>query len=182
MTSKVQDWLTSQAERSPESTAVVFHGNATTYETLDRTSNRLARALKAAGCRRGDRVALLLPKSPDALMAMFGSVKADCIYVPIDTLSPAARILRILEACECRCVLAERSTAPLLNELMRIGDPADFPCVGWMDGGADLEAPVANQFRRNEVESLYGNHSNRIFLRLAILSNSGEERHAVMTY
>jgi len=78
---------------------------------LDHASNRLARALQAAGCTRGDRVGLFLPKSPQALIAMLGVLKADCIYVPIDTASPAVRIARILRTCECRCLIAAQSTA-----------------------------------------------------------------------
>src|SRR5439155_19242538 len=84
---------------------------------LEQASNRLARALQAASCTRGDRVGLLLPKSPRALVGMFGALKADCIYVPIDVASPLQRIERILDQCECRCLLAEQSTAGMLYEL-----------------------------------------------------------------
>ena len=51
------------AEARPEATALVFKGTRLTYRELEEASNRLARALKKAGCRRGDRVGLLMPKS-----------------------------------------------------------------------------------------------------------------------
>ena len=102
MTRLLQDRLTLQAERRPEACAVVCNGERITYGDLELASNRLARALKATGCGRGDRVALLLPKSIQALVAMFAALKADCIYVPLDTSSPAARLVRILQACESR--------------------------------------------------------------------------------
>ena len=105
---------------------------------LEQMSNRLARALQAAGCTKGDSVALLLTKSTQAIVAMFASLKADCIYVPIDTSSPIARIQRILRKCECRCVLAEQSTAGLLNELIENGSLTEPAFVGWLDGGAEL--------------------------------------------
>jgi amino acid adenylation domain-containing protein len=127
----MQDWLTTQAETRPDAGAIVFENQAVNYFELESSSNRLARALKECGCERGDRVALLLPKSPRALIAMFGVLKADCIYVPIDTSTPAARLERILESCESHCVIAEESAAAKLEEL---GD-ARPPCVIWIDRG-----------------------------------------------
>src|SRR5438034_595597 len=89
MTSLLQQWVTEQAERRPDATAVVMHGARMTYEELEASSNRLARTLKAAGCQQGDRVALLLAKSPLAIVSMVGTLKADCTYVPLDASSPA---------------------------------------------------------------------------------------------
>ena len=70
MKARLQDLLTEQASRRADDAAIVFKGRATTYAELHESSNRVARALQDAGCREGDRVALLLPKSPDALIAM----------------------------------------------------------------------------------------------------------------
>src|SRR6266404_44636 len=138
MKRRLQDWLTAQAQRRPEACAVMFNGQSTTYGELDESSSRLARALKVAGCVRGDRVALLLPKSPQALIAMFAALKADCLYVPLDTTSPAARLSRILNICESRCVLAAESTAVLLNEVLNAaGGLGPDTRVGWMDGGQE---------------------------------------------
>ncbi|HEY0514610.1 MAG TPA: condensation domain-containing protein, partial [Thermoanaerobaculia bacterium] len=49
-----------QADRAPEALAVSVGGESLTYGELDRRANRLARHLRAAGARPGDRVALLL--------------------------------------------------------------------------------------------------------------------------
>jgi amino acid adenylation domain-containing protein len=116
MTGRLQDWLVRQAEHRPEAVALVFRGQATTYGVLDQAANRTARALQAMGCEAGDRVGLLLPKSPVAVTAMMGALKAGCVYVPIDTACPPARIDRILRVCDCRCLLVEDSTAHLLRE------------------------------------------------------------------
>jgi non-ribosomal peptide synthetase component F len=117
----LQHWLSSQAEHRPEACAVVSGKQRATYGQLEEASNRLARALKAAGCTRGDRVALLLPKSIQSLIALVAVLKADCIYVPLDTASPTARLLRILQVCESRCVLAVRSTAPCSTKSPKTG-------------------------------------------------------------
>jgi amino acid adenylation domain-containing protein len=129
MTGRLQDLLTNQAARQPERRAVVFNGVSTSYGALYKSSNRLARALRESGCRRGDRIALLLPKSPEALTAMFAALSADCMYVPLDCSSPPSRLSRLVEICEARCVLAARSTANILSEMSL---PAGTR-VGWMD-------------------------------------------------
>jgi amino acid adenylation domain-containing protein len=147
---RLQDWLITQAEHRPEAPAIVFRGRATSYGTLEQASNRLARALRAAGCVPGDRVALLLPKSSQALVAMFGVLKADCIYVPIDTSSPPARIERLVQLCECRCLLAEQSTAGLVNQLAAT---SLLPRVLWMDRGAGLPG-LEGPFFWDDVETL----------------------------
>src|SRR5439155_1251806 len=54
MTALLQQWVTEQAERRPEATAVVMDGARMTYEELEASSNRLAHTLKAAGCQQGD--------------------------------------------------------------------------------------------------------------------------------
>lgn len=153
MRQRLQDWLTAQSERRPESTAIVYCGESTTYGALERQTNQLARALKAAGCVRGDRVGLMLTKSPRALAAMLGVLKADCIYVPIDITSPVSRIERILGQCECRLVLGEQSTAALLTRIAQ-GGRAGLPPAGWMDGNAGHADAVRTAFRRDEIDLL----------------------------
>jgi amino acid adenylation domain-containing protein len=139
VTTRLSDLLTLQAEKRPETVAVVFRAQGTTYGELEQASNRVARALVAAGVQHGDRAALLLAKSPKALVAMFGALKAGAIYVPVDTTSPAARIQRILDQCDCRCVLAESATAGLLNEVLRNGVTSN-PRILWMDTGGEIAA------------------------------------------
>src|SRR5258706_5601821 len=90
------------------------------YGELEQSSNRLAHLLKDAGCRRGDRVGLLLPKSPAAIVAMLGVLKADAIYVPMDPASPAPRQARVLEISDCSCVLGAGPVATGLNAALAV--------------------------------------------------------------
>ena len=151
MIERLQDWLTLQSERRPDAAAIAFRRQVTSYGELERTSNRLARALCAAGCRKGDRVGLLLPKSPRALAAMFGVLKADGIYVPIDTASPSARIERIFDQCEFRCLIAEASTATLVTKLMENRELTREVRILWMDGGAALPECVMAPLSEKDI-------------------------------
>src|SRR2546427_700946 len=133
MTALLQQWVTEQAERRPDATAVVMDGARMTYEELEASSNRLARTLKAAGCQQGDRVALLLAKSPLAIVSMVGTLKADCTYVPLDASSPAPRVAMIVESAEPRVILAEARAASLLSTLLSNARLRRSTAVGWMD-------------------------------------------------
>jgi amino acid adenylation domain-containing protein len=146
----LQDWLSLQAQQRPASAAICWRGGGLTYGELEQLSNRLAWMLKAQGCTRGDRVALLLPKGPLAIAAMLGVLKADCGYTPLDTRNPAARIARVLSALDCRCILAVESTRELLWEALR-HLPAT-PVVGLLEPGIDLTACQA-QFGLDDIAS-----------------------------
>ncbi|HEV3322541.1 MAG TPA: amino acid adenylation domain-containing protein, partial [Solirubrobacteraceae bacterium] len=150
MSPLLQDYLTRSAERSPDRVAVVMAGERLTYGQLELESNRLARLLVEVGCRRGDRVCLLLPKSPAAIVSMIAVLKADGVYVPIDIDSPAPRLARIMSACEPRLVLACAETTDLADELEAAGALDGGVPVGLLDdssGGESFE-PVFRQADR----------------------------------
>jgi amino acid adenylation domain-containing protein len=150
----LQDWLTRQAQHRPDSAALRWRGEEVTYGELEQLSNRLAWMLKVHGCGRGDRVALLLPKGPLAIASMLGVLKADCSYTPIDTRNPIARVARVLEALDCRCVLAVGSTRELLREALRpVSAGRRAPAVGLLEPGIDLTSHEA-EFGLDDVAAL----------------------------
>jgi amino acid adenylation domain-containing protein len=115
MAERLQDLVSLQAARTPSSRAIVFNDESITYSQLEEQSNRLGRMLMAQGCKRGDRIALFVPKSIEAVIGMLGVLKAGCAYVPIDLDSPPARVRRIFDACEPAAVLAAASGSKLLD-------------------------------------------------------------------
>jgi fatty-acyl-CoA synthase len=54
-------WPARRARKTPHRTALVHRSTAVTYAELHARVNRLAHSLRAAGIRRGDRVAYLGP-------------------------------------------------------------------------------------------------------------------------
>ena len=55
------------------------------YRELSQASSRLANVLQRHGVRSGDRVAGLMPRVPEALICVIGTLKAGAIYVPMFT-------------------------------------------------------------------------------------------------
>ncbi|HXJ70752.1 MAG TPA: AMP-binding protein, partial [Verrucomicrobiae bacterium] len=108
--------VTLSAERHASAPAIVMDGVTLDYATLEQRSNRFARSLVAHGVRRGDRVALWLPKSPDAIVALYGIMKAGAAYVPVDPAAPAVRLATIARDCEVAALVTTRDRAPALDE------------------------------------------------------------------
>jgi amino acid adenylation domain-containing protein len=140
---RLDQWVTVQAERRPEAGAVVLGDKCLTYGQLESLSNRLAGCLIHGGCRQGDRVALLMPKSPEAIACIIGIYKVGCVYVPLDPSSPARRLATIMRSCQPRWILAAGPVAGLLDELFQEERIRHTSRVGWLDSGE----PEGKHFR-----------------------------------
>jgi amino acid adenylation domain-containing protein len=155
-TGLLQNYLDAQAELRPESTALV-HGSARlTYGQLADWTNRIARLLIDSGCRKGDRIGLLLPKSFEAIVGELAALKAGAIYVPMDPASPSARLRLIVDSAESRFILAGGSGEKLLNQLFPDGEIGDSVHVGWMTQGAPADSPWQPAFTTRDVLGVSG--------------------------
>ncbi|MFV9632066.1 non-ribosomal peptide synthase/polyketide synthase [Mycobacterium neumannii] len=86
-----------QVAHVPDTVAVSFDGHALTYRELDAAANRLAHLLTGHGAGPGQCVALLLPRSAEAIVAILAVLKTGAAYLPIDPALPTARIEFMLE-------------------------------------------------------------------------------------
>ncbi|MBZ5797578.1 AMP-binding protein, partial [Burkholderia contaminans] len=89
--------LEEQAGRTPDATAIVFENEVLTYAELNARANGLARRLRAEGIKTGDLVGLIVERSTDMIVGMYGIMKAGGAYVPIDPEYPKERINYMLE-------------------------------------------------------------------------------------
>ena len=94
-----------QAARTPEALAVAAAGERLSYRELDQRSDALARRLRALGVGAESRVALLLERTLDVPVAIFGVWKAGGAYVPLDPDSPADRLADLLADAEPEVVI-----------------------------------------------------------------------------
>ncbi len=120
MTVLLHDHLARAAEARPDATALVMDDERLTYAEVAALSDRLAAALVDHGVEPGDRVGLLVPKKPVAIVAMHAVLKAGAAYVPLDADSPAPRLARIVASADLRLVLADPGAAARLDELAAV--------------------------------------------------------------
>ncbi|MFJ4671478.1 amino acid adenylation domain-containing protein [Kitasatospora purpeofusca] len=100
-----------QVERAPDATALTAGDRHWSYAELDTWSGRVARLLKDRGVRRGDRVAVLLERSPEVPAAWLGVWKAGAAFVPVDPAYPAGRIAFILSDAAVAAVVCSDGTS-----------------------------------------------------------------------
>jgi long-chain acyl-CoA synthetase len=70
----------------PNHPALLFKGAVMSYEQLEQSSNAFANALIKLGVKKLDRVALVLPNTPQLIITMLGAWKVGAIAVPINAL------------------------------------------------------------------------------------------------
>ncbi|HVN64145.1 MAG TPA: amino acid adenylation domain-containing protein [Candidatus Binataceae bacterium] len=92
--------LVSAVERFGDRPALVMDGQTLTFAGLDDASSRMARSLLRYGIRRGERVAIWMPMSLEAFVAIWGVLKAGAAYVPLDHSAPPLRAAAIANNCD----------------------------------------------------------------------------------
>ncbi|MEV6808875.1 amino acid adenylation domain-containing protein [Streptomyces sp. NPDC051129] len=87
-----------QVTRTPDATAVHAASGSLSYAELDARSNQLARHLIQAGAGPEKVVALALPRSPEAVVAVLGVLKSGAAYLPVEADEPVERVTRMFAA------------------------------------------------------------------------------------
>ncbi|MGW4767378.1 amino acid adenylation domain-containing protein, partial [Nocardia sp. NPDC004278] len=88
--------LAAATATTPDTAALVWAGTTLSYRELDETSNRWARVLIAAGVGPESVVAVALPRSIDAMIAVWAVAKTGAAFVQVDLIHPHDRITGIL--------------------------------------------------------------------------------------
>jgi amino acid adenylation domain-containing protein len=134
-TTLVHDLLRASAERFPSRTAVVDGGRSVAYADLEATANRLAHLLAARSVRHGDRVGLYLDKSLEALVGIYGILKAGATYVPLDPGAPPPRLGSIASDAGLRLLITSKAKADLWALLIAEGAPVETLVILDADDG-----------------------------------------------
>jgi len=74
------------ARETPDAVAVAFYGREITWRELDELSDRAAGWLEQQGVQTGDRVGVLLPNSPQFIVAFVAIMKLGAVHVPINVM------------------------------------------------------------------------------------------------
>ncbi|MGL5927389.1 MAG: amino acid adenylation domain-containing protein [Dermatophilaceae bacterium] len=91
----LHEFVLDAAHATPTAPAILGRDVTISYQDLLRRSATVATALEGAGVRRGDRVAVAIPKSPDQIAAVLGILITGAAYVPLDVRHPRARLAAI---------------------------------------------------------------------------------------
>jgi long-chain acyl-CoA synthetase len=110
-------FLEHSAARFPDKTALVCQGRRWTYAELNARANRLANWLLDQGLERGDRVALQLENSVEAVISIFGILKAGGVFSPLHPSMKADKLTYVLNNCRAAGVILPARRQGVLDQL-----------------------------------------------------------------
>ena len=125
-----------QVARTPEAVAISCDGRSMAYRELEEAANRLAHLLAAHGAGPGQRVALLLERSAEAIVAILAVLKTGAAYLPIDPAHPDTRIGFMLDDAAPTAAI---TTTGLADRLDRHG----LPVIDIEDSRIDAQPSTA---------------------------------------
>ena len=109
--------LDDSVSRNPYGIAATDGDTSITYRELDARAHRLARVLLASGVWESDAqatsepvVAMAIPRSIEALVAIWAIVRTGAAYVPVDPTYPPERIAHMLTDSGARLVVTDSAT------------------------------------------------------------------------
>ncbi len=105
----LQSFLEDSAKRYPHKTALVCKDLRLTYEEINSRANHLAALLRSQGIQRGDRVAIFLDNSVEAVISIFGTLKADAVFVVLNPLLKTPKLKFILNNCSVKTLISDQS-------------------------------------------------------------------------
>jgi amino acid adenylation domain-containing protein len=158
------DYLEASARAFPDRVAVVDpDGTPLTYRELNDGADRVAACLAQHGVQPGDRVGIVLPKSANAITALFGIMKARAAYVPVDHTAPLERNRTILADCDVRAAFLSTSSLDVLqgcrdvrlvvtvDERAPVAHQQAPRLCSWFEALAHAPTPVAGGRHRHDL-------------------------------
>lgn len=120
MSQTLRDVLAGHVARQPEGTFLVAPetGRRLSYRELERQSHLLARWLRAAGLRRGDKVGLYLHNGYQTALLFLGAMVGGFVAAPLNLLSQRSQLAYVLEHCDCKVLFTAREYEKQLGEAL----------------------------------------------------------------
>lgn len=122
------EFLDQSATKWPNRMAVIFKNYKLTYKKLKNLSEIFAANLRSQGVRPGDRVAVMLPNSPQAIIAYWGVLRAGALVVMTNPLYMETEILHQMNDCGAKFLICLDLLWPKIDKL-RKDIPVEKFCV-----------------------------------------------------
>src|SRR5688572_19815042 len=86
-------FLEEAARKYPDRACTIFKGAVISYKEMNALTDRMAAALVEMGVKKGDRVGIFMPNTPQFVIAFFGILKAGGVVVAVNPTYPPDEVL-----------------------------------------------------------------------------------------
>ncbi|MBN8757619.1 MULTISPECIES: acyl-CoA synthetase [Variovorax] len=114
---RLVDYLDKGAQLGAHSPCLTLGDTDLSYAQVQRISWRVARGLRRAGVRPGDKVAVLSSNDAMAFATVFGISRAGCVWCPINPRNEASENAFVLDAFDCACLLFHGNYADMVDQM-----------------------------------------------------------------
>ena len=109
-----------QAEKTPDSIAIVFENTKMTYKELNEKANSLAHELRKNGVKNNTIVGIMQERSFEMLIAILAVLKSGGAYIPIAPDYPAERVEYMLKDSNAGILLSETNKIKTDKQIISI--------------------------------------------------------------
>ena len=142
----VIEWFDSVSDLAGRAPAVYFDGKTLSYQELRERSGALAAELvRRYGVRPEQRVAVLMERSADLVVALLAILEAGAVYLPIDPTLPRLRVEAMLADGQPRVLLVSSRTEALAEAFACSRVVIDAPAMRQPQAGTRLPRPQLEQ-------------------------------------
>jgi long-chain acyl-CoA synthetase len=111
------EMLADTCRRFPSRIAIIYEDQRISYDTLERSVNALGNRLKSLGIKKGDKVAIMLPNTPEFIISYFAILKLGAVAVTINTLSTAYELKYLLGNSDSKAFITVPSSVRRFEEI-----------------------------------------------------------------
>ncbi len=103
-------YLKRRLKKTPDATAVIFGEEVLTYRELNRKAGQLAYALHQNGVEKNGIIGLMMERSLEMIIGLYGILKYGAAYLPISPDYPEKRMEYILSDSKPGCLIGQSKT------------------------------------------------------------------------
>ncbi|OSQ48642.1 malonate--CoA ligase [Thalassospira alkalitolerans] len=118
-------------------------GETYSYGDADNASARIAGLLTALGARKGDRVAVQVDKSPEALFLYLGCIRAGLVYLPLNTAYQAGELAYFMGNAAPIIFVCQPHREPEVSAIAKAQGVAKVLTLGTTGEGTLIDQAIA---------------------------------------
>ncbi|MFQ6067950.1 MAG: long-chain fatty acid--CoA ligase [Candidatus Bathyarchaeia archaeon] len=115
----LSNFLEKTAEKYPDNTAIVYFDRKITYKDLNLASDKFGTALSDLGVKKGDKVAIFLPNTPQFVIAYYGAVKIGAVETAVSPLYKEREVKHQLNDSEAETIVVLDLLYPIIEKVWK---------------------------------------------------------------